>query len=421
MIIRFDKQAILQYILLYICMLNTASKAASMYGNSFIIFTFALSLVVILLGIVKLEKKPFLIIGGLFALIFLQHVLLQNDISVNSIMNTLSKFVISYCAVAIDKEHFFKRFVRLVVIVACISLPFFFATQLGAGSIVSKLLITNHASCWTGNISYGRFIYHYMPGYERNVGIYNEPGVYQLYLNLALLIILFKNDEIQFEKKETIWYSIILIATIITAMSTTGYVEMFVIVALYLISLKKEFSPRTIIILIAAVAFVAVFSQTDLFNDRILVKLAWSDEGRFETGTGNARLASAMLDFNYIVQNPLGYGYSGTWTNTSSFASNEVGSSVGLTSMVCVYGIFIALIVYSLYIFSLNKIGKSAIEKLAIFASFVLAFSSQPWILNPIYLTLMMYGLTGNAYYYDDDDYNDMSDLELKLTNKFLV
>ena len=54
-------------------MLNTPSKASNMYGDNFIIFTAVLSAVVIALGYVRLEKKPFYILGGLCFIIFLEH------------------------------------------------------------------------------------------------------------------------------------------------------------------------------------------------------------------------------------------------------------------------------------------------------------------------------------------------------------
>lgn len=393
MIIRYDKYKILQYFLLYICMLNTPSKASNMYGDNFIIFTAVLSAVVIALGYVRLEKNPFYILGGLCFIIFLQHVLIQNDISINSFLNTASKILISYCAVMIDKESFLRRFVKLTVIVACFSLVFFFLTQIGAESFVSSILITNHAPCRTGNISYGRFLYHHMPNYGRNVGLYNEPGVYQLYLNLALLFLLFQSKKMGLSRKQTTRYSIVLVVTIITAMSTAGYLEMFVIIALYMVSLRKKLSGKKIGFIVAAIFMLVLFAQTELFQDVFVSKLEWSDEGRFEAGTGNARLASFMIDFNYILQNPLGYGHSNVWVNTSSFASNEVGSSVGLTTYIVGYGVPIAFLTYTLYCMAFIRIGEDKIQRIALILSFVLAFSSQPWVMTPVYLTLMVYGI----------------------------
>ena len=393
MIIRYDKYKILQYFLLYMCMLNTPSKVSDIYGDNFIIFTAVLLVVIVTLGYVRLEKKPCYILGGLCFIIFFQHVLIQNDISINSLLNTSSKIFISYCAVMIDKESFLRRFVKLTVIVACFSLILFFLTQIGAESFVSSILITNHAPCWTGNISYGRFLYHHIPDYGRNVGLYNEPGVYQLYLNLALLFLLFQSGIMGFSRKQATKYSLVLIITIITTMSTAGYIEMFVIIALYMVSLRKELSAKKVGIIVAIIFILTLFAQTELFQAVFISKLEWSDEGRFVTGTGNARLASFMIDFNYILQNPLGYGSLNNWVNTSSFASNEVGSSFGLTAYIVSYGVPIAFLIYTLYCVSFIHIGENNIQRIALILSFILAFSSQPWVMTPVYLTLMVYGI----------------------------
>lgn len=401
MVIRYNKIAILQYFLLYLCMLNTASKAASMFGSGFIIFTFAISILLFLFRVVKLHRRHFYAIFCVIGLIVLIHTIVLGDISINSAMNLLSKFLISYVAVMIDLNNFVKRFIKLVIFMAAVSLVFFTLTLTNADTFVKALLITNNAPCWTGNISYGRFFYHYMPGYERNVGIYNEPGVFQIYLNLALLLVLFKKDEIQIKGKSNIWYSIILIITIFTTMSTAGYVEMFVIIVLYVLTLRNTYSSCRIAIILSILVFAMIFVRTDLFQNIVVDKLAWSDQGRFESGTGNARIASVLLDLNYITNNPLGYGYSGIWENTSTFASSETGSSVGLTSMIYVYGIPIATIIYLLYFYSLYHIGNNLLEKIALISSFLFAFSSQPWILTPAYLTLMIYGLSSTMDYSD--------------------
>ena len=394
MIIRFNKYEILQYILLYICMLNTSSKASDMYGDKFIIATFVVSLIIIILHYVRIEKKPFLLIGGLCFVLFMQHVLLQSDISINSFLNLLSKFLISYCAVMIDRENFLKRFINLVIFIACCSLVFFFLIQIGADALVRNVLITNHAPCRTGNISYGRFLYHYMPNYGRNVGLYNEPGVYQLYLNLALFFLLFQSEKNNLNKKQTVRYSIVLVITIISAMSTAGYIGLFAIFALYLVSLKKTITLKKFVILISIIFLFLLFLQTDLFYQNFARKLEWSDDGRFSSGTGNARLASLIMDINYILHNPLGYGYSINWVNTLSFANNETGSSFGLTSLIVCYGIPISIFIYVLYFIAFINVGDSNIQRFTIIISFILAFSSQPWVLTPVYLTIMIYGLT---------------------------
>lgn len=390
--LKINKKAVIQYFLIYLCFLNTSSKVSSLYGDNFVLFILLMIAVCVFTRRVLLNKNYTFFLMILFGSIFVQHTLIQGNISIPSILNMAGKFLIAYCAVRVCKEAFVHRFLKLTVFLAGISLICFVLSYTPVASIMSSIFITNHASCWTGNISYGRFLYHYMPGYTRNVGIFNEPGVYQLFLNMALFVLLFMQETSGVTGKKRNRYLILILITIVTTMSTAGYLTTLFIFAGYTISMNQKLSIRNLSMILGGIIILAIFTQTDIFYDNFLGKIALSDSSvGFESGTGNARVASILLDLSYIKENIWGYGYSGTWVNTSSIATFEKGSSVGLTSLINVYGVPIAGIIYVSYIWSFLKISKTKIQFITLLLMFISSFLSQPWVVSPVYLWIIAY------------------------------
>lgn len=396
MVRNIHKGSILQCFLIYMCFLNTSSKAASMFDSGFIVFTLVVCVACFFVWNIKILKRYAYFMLILFVWILLQHYVIQGNISIVSTLNLMSKFLIAYCAVKADVDHYFERFVRVTIVMAICSLVFFLLSQTPAANLMTYVFIPNHALSWTGNISYGRFLYHYMPGYTRNVGIYSEPGVFQLFLNLCLFCVLFMQEYCKISEKKARVYTLILLFTIITTMSTAGYITTLIILAGYIIKVRKQLSVRNMAILLIIIVSLAVFSQTEIFYESFLKKLQFSASGTFKAGTGNARLASILLDLKYIANNVWGNGYSGSWINTSTIAQSEVGSSVGLTSMVNVYGIPIAIIIYGSYLWAFRKTAKEPLGFLVLLLTFISGFLSQPWILTPVYLTILSYGFCAN-------------------------
>ncbi|MDD3401830.1 MAG: hypothetical protein PHQ72_00540 [Hespellia sp.] len=385
-----------QYLLIYLCMLNTSSKMLKMFQDQIIVFTFLVCTVLMIIGKVKLKNSYFGWIAVLFLWIFVQHVALQGNISILSVANLLSKYLVAYCAVAIRPKKFVECFVKTICFFAGVSLLFYCVSFTPVSSVMKVILITNNDSCWVGNVSYGRLLYHYMPGYTRNVGIFNEPGVYQLFLNVALFFTLFKRNELCLSDRKYSVSIAILVLSVITAASTAGYITMIILIMGYVFSLRKAWGTKKVGVIITILIALGIFIQTDLFNEVFAEKLLLSSDEIFANGTGNARVASILLDLQYIRNNIWGNGYSSSWVNTSTIATFETGSSVGLTSMVNVYGVPISTLIYCLYIWAFKKCSSTNTEFVILLLMFISSFLSQPWILTPVYLVIFSYAFFHN-------------------------
>lgn len=388
MIIKIDKAAIIQYLLLYLCFLNTSSEAANMYGNTLIVISFAFCCFLLAIRRIQVQNNYLLFILALIGAIFVQHVAVQGNISINSMMNTLTQCLLAYCAVAYDSKNFCRRFIKISVVIALFSLICYVISLTPLSPLLKIVLVANDSHNWTGKLSYGRFIYHYMEGYPRNVGLYREPGVFQLFLNLALYFLLFKNEKLE---KKKIASLVILLLAIVSAASTAGYITTAIILGGYVLQNKPGWGMRRVYLITAFLIALGIFSQTELFQTTFTEKLQFSS-GSFSYGTGNARLASILIDLRMIAQNIWGYGYSGAWVNTSTIASQETGSSVGLTSIITVYGVPIAMIIYAGYIYGFRRVSSGKLEFVILLAMFISSFLSQPWVLAPAYLMCLSYG-----------------------------
>ena len=394
--IRISRTGVIQVALIYLCFLNTSSRALSMLGKGLTIATFAICLLCLVTKRVKMSDKFFGFIAAFFAVLLFQHTIIQQNISIVSLANLLTQFLIAYCAVKIDTASFIKRFVGVTVFLATASLIFFAISLTPASVVLTKMLLPNDAHNWTNRVSYGRFLYHYMIGYPRNVGIFREPGVFQLFLNLSLFLTLFFPHF--FTQREKNRYAIILLLTIITAASTAGYLTAIIILCGYVINNRKKLSSRNVLMLLGCLLAAAIFTQTELFEKVFLAKMAFSN-GSFETGTGNARLASVLIDLKYISNNIWGYGFNAEWNNAlTNINTQEVGSSCGLSAVVVAYGIPLSIVLYAVYIWAFKKVSTNNVMFITLLLIFISSFLSQPWVLTPSFLVMLAYGFCINDY-----------------------
>lgn len=382
------KKDIWQYLLIYLCLVNTNSKLSKMFQDPILILTCLICLFFIFMNRVHLKKKYCNMLFLFFGVLLIQHVLIQRDFTILGIGNTLCKFLIAYCAVGINAEKYISRYVKVISFLSIVSIIMYLFSQTPVVNIFKYILISNYDSCWTGDISYGRFFYHYIPNYDRNVGIFNEPGVYQIFLNVSLYFLLFKKEECNFNNIKRKRAVILTLITIITTASTAGYVTTLLLIFSYILLFDEKNMSKKIILVSAMLIGVVIFIKTPLFEKVFIEKMAYS-EGKFDSGTGNARLASMEIDLKYIKENPFGRGTESEWVNTSALATQEVGSSVGLTSIIATYGIPISIIIYGMYMWAFYKISNSLANFGVLLLIFISSFLTQPWVLTPVFLNFM--------------------------------
>ena len=244
------------------------------------------------------------------------------------------KIFVLYAAILCDPQDFIGRFLRVVYVMAVISL-FFWVFQI-IGIPLQKYLFTtsNTARYWRIYSEAGVYTTNYAScsGFllssfitnepMRNVGIYTEPGMYQSVLNSAIFLLLFFSKESKLDSKTIKKYFVVLTIALLSTQSTSGYMGYAVIVlsVLFVKNLQNEVRWKCYaieIIILAALGLIADFSfrgKDSLLNTAILEKL-FTTSGEFsiaaENSTGIYRLATIYSAISAMWQHPLGLGVDG--------------------------------------------------------------------------------------------------------------
>lgn len=145
--------------------------------------------------------------------------------------------------------------------------------------------------------------------FNRNYGLFWEPGAFQVYLNLALIFELFAKNELR--KR----YVLVFILAIITTFSTTGYIVLVPILLAYLI--KADFFIKhkhnfKYVIAITIISLLVFKFMPENYIRLLFGKL----EGLFsESGNSNfsttVRINAIIYPFYEFIKSPfIGVGYS---------------------------------------------------------------------------------------------------------------
>jgi len=232
-------------------------------------------------------------------------------------------------------------------------------------------------------------------GLPRNIGLFWEPGLLQIYLNLYLFILFFiKNEDLN--KK-----SILAIVALFITQSTTGLIIMSMIIFVKYFKLTKKSIEYFIIFSIIFILAVYPYIANKLFGDLI--------------GSGLVRVSDMYISYKIFVDNFLfGYGFEYfnqdkyfelykfymydivSYLNIPIFVIDEIiksksGSTHDYLKIGAVYGVLI----FSAFNYGWYKFGKLFSDKAWLFLIIIVLFVSlEPIGTAPFMVFLMMYGLT---------------------------
>ena len=210
-------------------------------------------------------------------------------------------FIVVYC-----KDYFCKYYVDIMFFFSIISLIGF--TYNCMGGVVPYINVESSNLDGGGIYRVSSVLYTQLYDLQnggtltlRNCGPFWEPGAYQGFLNLAIVINLLYN------KKDKQWKykNLVFIIAIITTFSTGGYITLFVIL-MYVIYTKKK-TPNYIKILYSLV-FISTACYLYLSLEFLGDKIANDD----------ARTAVSLSDLPDGPMLLFGYGYDPNSFNTSS-------------------------------------------------------------------------------------------------------
>lgn len=205
---------------------------------------------------------------------------------------------------------------------------------------------------------------------RRNGGPFWEPGVYQTYLNIALMLTLFVK-----QNKNKIFYIVIFLVTVLTTLSGAALIPMILIIAAYFF---ENHNMKSFAAVCCLLCLVAVLMNTGMFNE-IIMKMS-NAEGTTSFGY---RISSIYGNLKGFLHNPL-FGSNPEVLNNiraeylSVYVGNVAGGSTNTyLTYLSLYGIFVGCFMF----FNLYKCVKSftrtKIAALFLFFAVILMTSNE--------------------------------------------
>lgn len=194
-----------------------------------------ITIIIVLYWIIKSDFRR-VVISRESILIFITTIMLVLSMIINRdftggyfilIINLLFGYFFSK---RVSFTEFARRYIKIMLFLSIFSLLCFLLTPFLCNLSILPT-ITNHNGLEYKNLFFTTI---YSSGLMRNMGPFWEPGVYQIYLIVALLF------SVYFD--EILWHKIVLAMAILTTFSTTGYISLILVFCLY--TLKKDISKK---------------------------------------------------------------------------------------------------------------------------------------------------------------------------------
>lgn len=235
-------------------------------------------------------------------LLLLQATYISDTYSFSSTFHAFLKISIGIFTISLLKDKFIDYYCNIIYFFCIISLIGFLCNSLG--------YVIPYLSAESGEIDGGKIfrvtsiIYTQLYNFDnysltlRNCGPFWEPGAFQGFINLALILEIFTNVE-----RSKQWYVKIsvYVISILTTFSTGGYIVLF-ITLFYSIysSTKVDVSYKMIMSVMFFIAFIVIFLSTDFLYQKIS-----ADNSRLGVGVQdilNANLFSILFGYGFAAE-----------------------------------------------------------------------------------------------------------------------
>jgi len=360
--IKIDVFSLKHYLLMLLMLHFHGAVITQNHQNIFILCSLLISITFIFKTRIlkrKLDKFLLFLIVLSFSL-FLTVILTEGSLSIFSVLNILNRFLLIYTIYLYDKENFLKRLVKLSVCLSFISLIFFSISLVHLETI--RTISLEIPQIGSSRIYLWNPVFSVLSrDYDRNIGIYGEPGLHQIVPNTILFLLLFYNNKdlgIEIEQRKK--YIIIILVTIATIQSITGYFATVAILIGYFIQLKsveKRGLQKLFLIIAFAFILVATYQGPEGIITSQFLNTVISSEGDFDlnASSGRSRTVAMSADLRIAGDFPLGVGFEKMGVIWRSYLTDEIpdiSSPVGLTRSLATIGIPSTLLISWFYIWN---------------------------------------------------------------------
>lgn len=297
-------------------------------------------------------------------------------------------FAYLFCT-RIDFDLFWILFDKIMYVIAIGAI----IVELFAYTVPSLLELFPSITNITGETIYVFGIGGIYKGYLHNIairsnGIFWEPGVFQLYLNLMIALQLFGKERINYIRV------LVYVVGVIITFSTAGYVVLLFLFLLYVLASETNIQRKILIgaLLTLAIITLTAANYTFIYNN-VMSKL-------FEKNnySATARYSSIISNIQLALENPIfGVGMAGMrdalfTKSLQNFGIVATANTNGLLYPLAAYGIPFGFI-YILGMYKFSNLWSNGRLKGTLFFIFVCLLFTGERLMSPLPYILMFYGI----------------------------
>tara|TARA_B110000967_G_C18886847_1_gene564549 strand:- start:1620 stop:2780 length:1161 start_codon:yes stop_codon:yes gene_type:complete len=366
--------------------LASGSLYYSSYSNPFLLLYFSICMGALLL-LKKFNLSKYYFLYALISICFLLlHPLLLGNLDIPNIYFGYSIRIACFLIVIsiLGHQKFSLTYLRVILFICFFNLILYISNVYLFQYSQSLPSLLPDLRSWD-DFTFKNYIFYFAPigidgnpvvsysSFIRNTGLFWEGGAYQYFLNLALILSLYvkKNPIFSFPN----W---VLVISILTTFSTTGYLIMAVVLASIVMgkSSRRMFFVKTVIMIPLILSV--------LFSPVIFNKL-FNTDSREYLGSTQRRILDTVVDYNVFRDYPflgIGLGNQEIWESYSAQLSGGTSSSNGLSNYLAKIGLLGFLI--TLYPFMWFRF-KNKMNQMILLCN-ILSILAQNIMLTPIFL-----------------------------------
>lgn len=359
-------------------------------NNTVNLIGYAGTLLLALYWIVKGKVSRNCIVVSLVLIFLGMLTMLTTGIDIKYVYTFLLIILAAFFCSSVKFDSFVKAYQKTMLFLAAYSIIVFLLYEIAYAVISRFPIIVNESGVKFINLLFDMAMVKRPYVSHRSCGIFREPGVYMIFLILALVFELF----IMYDgnKKRTGIHIGIYILALALTLSTAGYIVLALVLMLYLLFGTNNQKHKYLKLFLFA-AFVVgalwVFFDEGLFDSVFgkLIRDNYSRDSRMESINTNIRMIAANIQHVFT-----GLGFSFVEGN---FRYYSIDSSMGdntntVFRMLATYGIVYIAILMVLW-FKFFAKHKNKLLAGGLFGAFVLCLFNESLIVNVILYILAFY------------------------------
>jgi|GEM_PF-4492333 len=281
------------------------------------------------------------------------------------------------CAMLIDRSAVLRVLVNFVTFFAAISLIFFYGDLVSLAPGAFNTLLLNETQYFNS--------YVYMQlvvDASRNTAIYIEPGLYQIYLCLALMVLFYSSVDFRYRYLKVA----VLVVALLSTKSTAGYLAGLLVFSGLAFTYKpSKFRALFLALRVMVVAMVVLYLvSSSYFTANIEAKFSGQSQLSWM-----GRRDSTLADLAIISESPFfGTGAGSYLKEIDAFGAvgYEIAAATNTyTQLSAVFGLLFMLPILVLQIGALWRVQTSLGIRLLLAAVWAVSFLNQPFVMYSIF------------------------------------